>query len=93
MSSYKYLGLAICLSRGNQSIEFQRRIGIACAAIGNLKEVFKSDLPTCPNRKVFDQRFLPILTYGTEIFSLSIITINKIQITQRAIECAILGSP
>lgn len=91
VSCYKYLGHEIRINRDNQTAELQRRIGLAWAAFGNLRKIFKSDIPTCLKRKVFDQCILPVLTYGAETLTLTRKTIKKIQITQRAMERSMLG--
>ena len=91
VSSYKYLGHEIRVGRDNQTVEFQRRIGLTWAAFGSLKEVFRSDIPVCLKRKVFNQCVLPVMTYGAETLTLTKKSINKLQVTQRAMERAILG--
>lgn len=90
-SAYKYLGHEIRLSRDNQTNELIRRIGLTWAAYGKLRDVFKSDLPVCLKRKVFDQCVLPVLTYGAETLTLTKTSANKIRTTQRAMERSMLG--
>lgn len=89
--AYKYLGHEIKLGRDNQTAELNRRIGLTWAAYGKLKEVFKSDIPMCLKRKVFDQCVLPVLTYGAETLTLTRKVINKIQVAQRAMERSMLN--
>lgn len=89
--SYKYLGHEIRIGRDNQTCELNRRIGLTWAAFGRLRHVFKSDIPMCLKRKVFDQCVLPVLTYGSETLTLTQKTVNKIRITQRAMERSMLG--
>lgn len=91
VSTYKYLGHEICIGRDNQTLEIQRRIGLTWAAFGNLRNIFKSDLPNCLKRKVFDQCVLPVLTYGAETLTLTKKSIEKIQVAQRRMERSMLG--
>lgn len=90
-TSFKYLGHEITIGRDNQTLEISRRIGLAWAAYGNLKYVFKAELPNCLKRKVFDQCVLPVLTYGAETLTLTKRTIKKIRVTQLAMERSMLG--
>lgn len=91
VTSYKYLGHEIRLTRDNQTCELNRRIGLTWAAFGRLRHVFKSDIPMCLKRKVFDQCVLPVLTYGSETLTLTQKTVNKIRTAQRAMERSMLG--
>lgn len=90
-TSFKYLGHEISIGRDNQTLEILRRIGLAWAAYGNLKYVFKAELPNCLKRKVFNQCVLPVLTYGAETLTLTKRTIKKIRVTQLAMERSMLG--
>ncbi|CAG9834550.1 unnamed protein product [Diabrotica balteata] len=89
--AYKYLGHEIRLGRDNQTIEIQRRIGLTWASFGRLNNIFRSSIPVCPKRKVFNQCVLPVLTYGAETLTLTKRTIDKIKFTQRAMKRSILG--
>lgn len=89
--SYKYLGHEISIERDNQTREIQRRIGLTWAAFGKLKSVFRSNLPICLKRKVFNQCVLPVLTYGAETLTLTRKNITKIQVMQRRMERSMLG--
>lgn len=91
VSTYKYLGHEVCISRDNQTLEIQRRLGLTWAAFGNLRNILKSDLPNCLKRKVFDQCVLPVLTYGAETLTLTKKSIEKIQVAQRRMERSMLG--
>lgn len=90
-SSYKYLGHEIRIGRDNQTCELKRRIGLTWGAFGKLKHIFKSNIPICLKRKVFDQCILPVLTYGAETLTLTKQSIDKIRITQRKMERSMLG--
>ncbi|XP_030755289.1 uncharacterized protein LOC115881780 [Sitophilus oryzae] len=60
---YKYLGHEIQIGKNNQIHEIQRRIGLGWAAFGKLRETFKSDIPICLKRKVYEQCVLPLQAY------------------------------
>lgn len=90
-SSYKYLGHEISIGRDNQTWEIKRRIGLTWGAFGKLRHIFKSNIPICLKRKVFDQCVLPVLTYGAETLTLTKQTVNKIRIAQRKMERSMLG--
>lgn len=51
---YTFLRHVICVSRDNQTRELARWLGITWAAIEKLKKLFKSTLPICLKRKVFN---------------------------------------
>lgn len=89
--SYKYLGHEIRIGRDNQTCETYRRIGLAWAAFGKLKDVLKADIPMSLKRKVYDQCVLPVMTYGAETLTLTKKAICKIRVAQRAMERAMLG--
>lgn len=91
VGSYKYLGHEISIGRDNQTREISRRIGLTWAAFGRLRNIFKSDIPMCLKRKVFDQCVLPVLTYGAETLTLTKNTTNRISIAQRKMERSMLG--
>lgn len=91
VTSYKYLGHELRIGRDNQTCEISRRIGLAWAAFGKLQYIFKTNIPTCLKRKVFDQCVLPVLTYGAETLTLTKKTVNKVRIAQRKMERSMLG--
>ena len=91
VTTYKYLGHEIRLGRDNQTCEIYRRIGLAWAAFGRLRGVFKGDIPISLKRKVFDQCVLPVLTYGAETLTLTKRSVSKIRVTQYAMERSMLG--
>ncbi|CAG9837260.1 unnamed protein product [Diabrotica balteata] len=88
---YIYLGHEIMIGRDNQTHELKRRVGLGWAAFGKLRETFKSELPTCLKRKVFDQCVLPVLTYGAETLTLTKAAATKLRVTQRRMERSMLG--
>ncbi|KAH1004409.1 hypothetical protein HUJ05_005225 [Dendroctonus ponderosae] len=91
VTSYKYLGHEIRIGRDNQTFEIFRRIGLTWAAFGNFRESFKSELPICLKRKLFNQCVLPVMTYGAETLTLTKKSINNIRTTQVAKEKSMLG--
>ena len=56
---YKYLGHEIQIGKNNQTHEIQRRICLGWATFGKLRKVFKSEIPICLKRKVYEQCVLP----------------------------------
>lgn len=88
---YKYLGHEIQIGKNNQTHEIQRRIGLGWAAFGKLREVFKSNIPICLKRKVYDQCVLPVITYGAETLTLTKKSAENLRVGQRAMERAMLG--
>ena len=91
VDEYVYLGQIVQLGRSNFEKEVNRRIQLGWAAFGKLRNVFSSKIPQCLKTKVFNQCVLPVMTYGTETWSLTIGLIRKLKITQRAMERAMLG--
>ena len=91
VDSYVYLGQVVQLGRSDFQKEANRRIQLGWAAFGKLRNVFSSDIPQCLKSKVFDQCVLPVMTYGTETWSLTIGLMNKLKVAQRAMERAMLG--
>lgn len=88
---YKYLGHELKITRDNQTSELHRRIGLTWAAFGKLRDVFKSEMPICLKRKVYNQCVLPVLTYGAETLTLTKKTAEQIRVAQRAMERSMLG--
>ena len=91
VNKYNYLGHKIQISRDNQTCEIKRRVTLSWAAYGKLADVFKSDMPQCLKRKVFDQCVLPVMTYGAETLTLTTASANKLMVTQRKMERSMLG--
>ncbi|XP_045460954.1 uncharacterized protein LOC123671253 [Harmonia axyridis] len=88
---YIYLGHEIRISRDNQTCELKRRITLSWAAYGRLGGVFKSNLPVCLKRRVFDQCILPVMTYGAETLTLTVTSAKKLRVAQRKMERSMLG--
>ncbi|CAG9565546.1 unnamed protein product [Danaus chrysippus] len=91
VDSYVYLGQTVQLGKSNFEKEVNRRIQLGWAAFGKLRRIFSSRIPQCLKTKVFDQCVLPVLTYGTETWPLTMGLIRKLKVTQRAMERAMLG--
>lgn len=91
VEKYIYLGHEVRIARDNQTCELKRRITLSWAAYGKLRDVFKSDLPICLKRKVFNQCVLPVMTYGAETLTLTTTSAKKLRITQRRMERSMLG--
>ena len=86
-----YLGHKLKLGLDNQTAEINRRIGLAWAAFGKLRLIFKSKMNNSLKRKVFDTCVLPVLTYGAETLTLTKASENKLRVAQRAMERSMLG--
>lgn len=91
VDKYTYLGHEIRISRDNQTCEMKRRIVLSWAAYGKLRNIFRSDIPVCLKRKVFNQCILPVMTYGAETLTLTVASAKKLRITQRKMERSMIG--
>ncbi|CAH2243454.1 jg9370 [Pararge aegeria aegeria] len=91
VDEYVYLGHTIQLGRSNSEKEVNRRIQVGWAAFGKLCDIFSSKIPQCLKTKVFEQCVLPVMTYGSETWSLTMGLIRRLRVTQRAMERAMLG--
>ena len=54
-------------------------------------ERHRENLPLCLKRKAFNQCILPVLTYGSETWSLTMRQANKLRVVQRKMERQMLG--
>ena len=91
VEEYIYLGQNVSLKRDGQATELKRRIGLGWAAYGKLKYIFKSDLPQYLKTRVFNECVLPVLTYGSETWSLTETAMSKLKRTQRSMERSMIG--
>lgn len=91
VEQYVYLGQTIQLGRLNFDKEVCRRIQLGWAAFRKLRHIFSSQIPQSLKTKVYNQCVLPVMTYGTETWSLTIGLIHKLKVAQRAMERAMLG--
>lgn len=81
--SYKYLGHGIRLGRDNQTCEIDSSICPTRAAFRKLCDILRSDISLSLQRKVYNQRVLPVLTYGSETLTVTKKPVNKIRVAQR----------
>jgi hypothetical protein len=89
---YIYLGQTVAASKENQTAEIQRRIRLAWAAFGKLRWVLKNTkIQQYLKTRVFDQCILPVLTYGSQTWTLTKANMDKIEKTQRKMERFMLG--
>ena len=88
---YTYLGQIVQLGRSNFEKEVARRIQLGWAAFGKLRDIFSSKIPQCLKTRVFNQCVLPVITYGSETWSLTAGLLERLRVTQRAMERAMLG--
>ncbi|CAH2218367.1 jg7122 [Pararge aegeria aegeria] len=54
-------------------------------------QVFDSPIPQCLKTKVLNECVLPVMTYGTETWTLTVNLIHKFKVAQPAMERAMLG--
>jgi hypothetical protein len=90
VDEYKYLGHTLRLGYENQKNEIGRRIGLSWAAFGKLNFIFRSNMDIRLKKKVFEQCVLPVMTYGSETLTLTRASKNKLRVSQRAMERAML---
>ena len=55
---------------GNQKFDIRRRIGIAMTRMGQLRQVFSSELPISLKLKVYRAAICSLFTYGSEAWNL-----------------------
>jgi hypothetical protein len=90
VSSFTYLGQIFNINAELQE-EINHRVQLAWYSFNKLKDVFKGELPICLKRKVFNECIIPVLTYGSETWTLTKQMERKIQTTVRRMERIILG--
>jgi hypothetical protein len=92
VQSYVYLGNSVRLDKDNHEAEVERRRRLGWAAFGKLSFIFASPkYPRYQKKMLFDSCILPVLTYGLETAAFTKRSMNKLQITQRAMERKMLG--
>ena len=89
VEQYVYLGQLVSLTDGTEA-EISRRCAQAWQAFGKAKPLFKSDLPICLKRQVFDQCILPVFLYGCETWKTTKRQRSKLIVPQRAMERSLL---
>ena len=90
VNEYNYLGQVVYANPGHES-EIKRRISLGWRAFGKQIDIMKSKLPLSLKRKVFNQQVLPVLTYGSESWSLTKTLERKLRTTQRGMERIMVG--
>ena len=90
VENYIYLGHQINCDNNN-ILEINRRIGLGWAIFGKHREIFKSNMPISLKTKLYNQVILPVITYGSETWTLTKESITKLQVAQRAMERQMLG--
>ena len=90
VDEYVYLGQLI---QTNPSLEqeVKRRIRLGWSAVGKQGNILRGSLPLCLKRKVFNQCVLPVMTYGSETWTLTKPLERKLRSAQRGMERLMLG--
>ena len=86
-----YLGQHYSLKEKNQDKEIQRRIMAGWAAHAKHRDIFKSNLPVCLKRQVYNSCVLPAMTYGAETWTLTKQAQNKLAAGQTKMEGSMLN--
>jgi len=90
VDEYIYLG-QLKTSNAKLNDEINKRCNMAWSSFGRLHFIFKSKLPMCLKRKVYNQCVLPVMMYGCETWTLNAQTTQRLRVTQRAMERCMLG--
>ena len=91
VDSYIYLGQRYSLNDKTQDKEIKRRVTAGWAAYAKHCDIFKSNMPNCLKRKVFNSCVLPAMTYGAETWSLTKYAIKKLAAAQTNMERRMLN--
>ena len=70
VDEYIYLGQLIKLKKDLDN-EIKRRIKIGWMTFGRNRDIFKSKMPLCLKRKIYNQCVIPAMTYGYETWELT----------------------
>ena len=91
VEEYKYLGRL--LTPGNEmASEIDDRITAGWKRFGQYSTFLKDQkMPICLKKKIMDSVILPAMTYGAETWSLTKRQKEKLAVTQRSMERAMLG--
>ena len=91
VDDYKYLGQTIAMENKTNH-EVLIRIKAGWGVFSMYKEIFlDKQLPISLKRKVYDQCILPTVTYGCQTWSLTREILNKLEVSQRAMERKMLN--
>ena len=86
VEGFMYLGQHYSLKEKNQDKEIQRRIMAGWAAYAKHRDIFKSNLPICLARQVYNSCGLPAMTYMMQTWTLTKQAQNKLAATQTKME-------
>jgi hypothetical protein len=91
VDQYLHLGQIVQLGKSDFQKEVNRRFQLGWAAFGKLRSIFSAHLPKCLKTKVFNSCVLPVMTYGTKTWPLTMGLLRRPNVTQSAMERAMLG--
>lgn len=91
VDSYVYLGQRITTEKNGMNDEISRRIRLGWLAFGKLSYILKSSIPNSLKARLYNQCVLPVMTYGSETWSLTKDNAKKLAKAQRAHERQMLG--
>ncbi|CAG4970592.1 unnamed protein product [Parnassius apollo] len=91
VDEYVYLGQIVRLGKSNFDREVNRRIQLGWAAFGKLRHIFSSGIPQSLKTTLYNQCVLPVMTYGSETWSITAGRMRTLKVAQPAIERAMLG--
>lgn len=90
-NDFVYLGQTVSFQNNATAKEVQRRINLAWAAYGKLKDVLQGDFPQHMKAQVYNQCILPTMTYASETWPLTKEILREIAVCQRKMERSMLG--
>ena len=90
VDEYIYLGQLVSMQT-DKSNEVKRRIAAGWIAFNNHRDLLKGKLPMCLKRKIYNQCVLPAMTYGCQTWALTKRMEQRLRVTQRSMERAMLG--
>ncbi|CAK1584095.1 unnamed protein product [Parnassius mnemosyne] len=91
VGEYVYLGEIVRLGKSNFDREINRQIQLGWAAFGRLRHIFSLGIPQNLKTRSFNQRVLPVMTYGTDTWSFTAGRMRKLKVAQRAMKRAMLA--
>ncbi|CAK1582477.1 unnamed protein product [Parnassius mnemosyne] len=91
VDEYVYLGQIVRLGKSNFDQEVNRRIQLGWVTFGKLRRIFSSGIPQNLKTRLYNQCVLPVMTYGTKMWSFTTGRMRKLNVAQRAMERAMLG--
>ena len=90
VNEFKYLG-QIESFEDSEMKEINIRIKNSWKIFWSMKKFFKSDLPQFHKKRLFDSCVAPVLTYGSQCWTMSKTTCERIEVEQHAMERTMLG--